>query len=135
MDEQNQNGAGGLDQFIDELIGDKANDLSQDALLELKKGIAVELDDALNRAVLNKLSDKALEEIEGHIDDDPAVLSQFILTKATEENLDLNAITLDTMLQFRALYTGEVLADDLDSDDEDDEEEDDEQVDSAEEDE
>jgi hypothetical protein len=133
MDEQNQNGAGGLDQFIDELIGDKANDLSQDALLELKKGIAVELDDALNRAVLNKLSDKALEEIESHIDDDPAVLSQFILTKATEENLDLNAITLDTMLQFRALYTGEVSPEDLD--DSYDEDDDDEQVDSAEEDE
>ena len=114
MDEQNQNGADGLDQFIDELIGDKATELTPDDRAEMKKSIAIEIDDALNRAVLSHLSDEALQEIEAHIDDDPTTLSELILTKAAEANLDLGAITTDTLLQFRALYKGEVLADDLD---------------------
>lgn len=114
MEEHNQDGANGLDEFIDELIGDKATELTPDERAEMKKSIAIEIDDALNRAVLSHLSDDALQEIENHIDDDPTALSELILKKAAEAQLDLNALTTDTLLQFRALYKGEILADDID---------------------
>jgi hypothetical protein len=115
MEEHNQNGANELDQFIDGLIGDKATELGPDARAEMKKEIAVEIDDALNRAILSHLPDAALQEIEDHIDDDPTALSELILKKAAEAQLDLGAITTDTLLQFQALYTGEVIADDIDN--------------------
>ncbi|MCL2371731.1 hypothetical protein FWC63_03280, partial [Candidatus Saccharibacteria bacterium] len=87
-------------------------------LAEMKKSIAAEVDDALNRAVLARLPDEALEEIENYVDtnEDQEGLAALILEKASEANLDLNVITMDTLLQFKALYTGEVLADDLDED-------------------
>ena len=118
MDEQNQNGQDQFSNFIDELIGGRANGMDPDTLAEMKKSIAAEVDDALNRAVLARLPDEALEEIENYVDtnEDQEGLAALILEKASEANLDLNVITMDTLLQFKALYTGEVLADDLDED-------------------
>ena len=115
MEEQQQNGLDQYNQFIDQLIGDKAAEFSPEDLAEMKKDISNELDDALNRAILNKLSDAALAELENYTDDNPTAFAELILAKARAENLDLNAITADTLLQFKALYTGEVMADDLDA--------------------
>jgi hypothetical protein len=116
MDEQNQSGQDQFNQFIDGLIGGRAASMTPEELAELKKDIGIEVDDALNRAVLAKLPDDALQEIETYLDnnDDQSGLAELILAKANEAGLDLNTITVDTLLQFKALYTGEVLADDLD---------------------
>ena len=116
MDEQNKSGQDQFNQFIDGLIGDRAAGMSPDELDEMKKDIAIEVEDALNRAVLARLPDDALKEIEDYIDnnEDQSALAELILAKAGDAQLDLNAITMDTLLQFKALYTGEVLADDLD---------------------
>ncbi|MDR0979715.1 MAG: hypothetical protein LBM12_00980 [Candidatus Nomurabacteria bacterium] len=114
MDEQNQVVTGGLEQFINDLIGDKATGLTPEMQAEMHQSIATEINDAINRAVLAQLPDASLQEIEAHINDEPTALTELILKKAADANLDLDAIATDTLLQFRALYRGEVLADDLD---------------------
>jgi hypothetical protein len=117
MNEHNQADANGIDQFITELIGDRAQSMNPELLATEKEAIASQLNDALIMAVLNRLSDEAQIEIEQHTDDDPSLLVQLVLDKAKEANLDLDAITLDTMAQFKAFYTGEVLPEEFDDDD------------------
>jgi|GEM_PF-3259188 len=119
MEEQNQNG---LEQFIDQLIGDRANSTDPALLATEKQAIAAQLNDALTLAILNKLSDEAQKEIEQQVDADPnpTLITELILAKAKEAGLDIDAITLDTMLQFRAFYTGEVLPEEFEDDDDDD---------------
>ena len=94
----------GLNAFVHSLIGDQITKMNPIEYEQLAQIIKSEVWDQLYRAVLNRLPDDALAEIERHIDDNPNDLAFLIQYKATEYNLDVDTIVFDTLARFAEFF-------------------------------
>jgi hypothetical protein len=100
--------------FIDMLIGDNAADMEQDELETMRRDIRIEIDDALNRAVLHSLPESALIEIEDLIDgDDEMALAVAINEQMDKHEVDKVAVTTEVFQQFIKLYRPSALEEDF----------------------
>ena len=96
-----------LNAFIYSLIGGNITRYSPIEYDQLVKNVKTAMGDMLSMAIMHRLSDEALEEIELNIGiKSPEELTLLVLEKATAQNLDLNTIVFDAMARFAEAYSG-----------------------------
>ncbi len=94
-----------VEQFIDQLIDEKDLNLEDDVREQLKIDMINRLLDQIDRATVNALPEDKAIELADKLDDadfSDEQISQFI----RDSGVDLEKVTLETMMQFRLLYLG-----------------------------
>lgn len=93
-----------LDQFVEEILTAKGfQGMDDDSKSYLKDDLKTTFKDVLNRAVIEALPDNQMDGFNALLDDNsktPDDLHQFII----QSGVDVNKVTLDTMIRFRELY-------------------------------
>ena len=97
---------GNVEQFIDQLITDKGvSGLTDEVRAELRKDLLQRLADQIDRAVINALPEDKAIELSEKIDDESFgddQINEFI----SNSGVDIQRISLETMVKFRELYLG-----------------------------
>ncbi|MFV0485001.1 MAG: hypothetical protein ACK5MU_02100 [Candidatus Saccharimonadales bacterium] len=97
---------GNVEQFIDQLITDKGvSGLTDEVRTELRADLTQRLVDQIDRAVINALPEDKAIELSEKLDDDnfgDDQVNDFI----RDSGVDVQKISLETMLRFRELYLG-----------------------------
>lgn len=95
-----------VEQFIDQLITDKGiSGLTDEVRAELRTDLMQRLMDQVDRAVINALPEEKAIELSEKVDDEnfgDDEVNEFI----RNSGVDVQRISLETMLKFRELYLG-----------------------------
>ena len=95
-----------LDIFVNQIIDEKGlTGLNEDTRKTVVNELKSALVEQINRAILINLPDEKLDELNNLMDQDgfgDADMQKFI----AESGVDVNKITAETMLQFKAFYLG-----------------------------
>lgn len=95
-----------VEQFIDQLIDDKGIELTEEVRQQLKVDLIERLLDQIDRASINALpEDKAIELAD--LLDDENFSDEQMTAFMRESGVNLEAVALQTMMQFRLLYLGQ----------------------------
>jgi len=94
-----------VEQFIDQLIDEKDLNLEDDVREQLKVDMINRLLDQIDQATVNALpEDKAIELADKL--DDPEFGDEQVAEFVRNSGVDMEKVTLETMMQFRMLYLG-----------------------------
>lgn len=97
---------GNVEQFIDQLITDKGvSGLTDEVRAELRTDLTQRLVDQIDRSVINALPEDKAIELSEKLDDDnfgDEQINEFI----SNSGVDIQRISLETMVKFRELYLG-----------------------------
>lgn len=95
-----------VEQFIDQLITDKGvSGLTDEVRAELRTDLTQRLMDQIDRAVINALPEEKAIELSEKLDDENFGDDQ-INDFVRDSGVDVQRISLETMLKFRELYLG-----------------------------
>lgn len=97
-----------MDAFIEQLINDKKLPLMRPEVKnELKADLLQQLADQIDRAAIEALPEDKAVELSDKMDDPsfgPEQVAEFLVNSG----VDLNQVTLDTMIRFRTFYLGDL---------------------------
>ena len=97
----------GLNAIVYSILGENISKYSPTEYEWMAQELKLELVDQLNRAVLNRLPDEALDDIEeciGVSGDEADQVDVLIQQKIVEHNIDVNTIAFDTIARFVEFY-------------------------------
>lgn len=93
-----------VEQFIEQLLVDKGiTDLDPDVKKELKTQMLQELMNQIDRAAINALPEDKAVELAKNLDD-PLYTNEQASEFIAKSGIDLQQISLQTMMQFRNFY-------------------------------
>jgi hypothetical protein len=93
-----------LRKFVTQIIEDKKlTGVEQDIIDKLTDELTSQLEESINRALINSLNDVQLQEFNTLVDGGE---TQKISTFFTDKNLPVQAIVTETMAKFRVAYLG-----------------------------
>jgi FKBP-type peptidyl-prolyl cis-trans isomerase (trigger factor) len=95
-----------VDKFVDQLLTDKGIEgMDDEVRAELKRDLAERLTDEIDRAVIGALPEDKAVELSEKLDDENFTnedAAEFL----QESGVDMQRVSLETMLRFRDLYLG-----------------------------
>lgn len=93
-----------LTRFVDEIITAKQlPGVTDEVRAQLVSDMRKRLTDQIDRAVINAMSEEKAEEF-NRLLDDPQVTAETVQTFIASSGVDVQRVTLETMLRFRDLY-------------------------------
>jgi len=93
-----------MESFIERLLADKGLDgMEEDVREELKRDLTQRLVDQIDRAVIDALPEDKAVELAGKLDDEN-FSSDDAAAFVAESGVDMQQVSLETMLRFRNLY-------------------------------
>ena len=95
-----------IDEFIESLLNDKGvTNIEPEIKEELKADMKERLEDEINRAAVEALSEEKADELVKLIDQ-PDFTNEKMTEFMKNSGVNLTEIVLDTMLKFRSFYLG-----------------------------
>lgn len=95
-----------IDDFINELlVAKKFNGLDDAVREQARLDLLSRLSDQIDRAVIDAMSDSQIDTFTEMID--RGASQQELQAYIAQSGVDIERVTLETMLRFRSLYTGE----------------------------
>lgn len=95
-----------IDEFIESLLNDKGiTDVEPEIREELKADMKKRLEDQINRAAVEALSEEKAAELAKLIDE-PDFTNEKMTQFMQDSGVNLTEVALDTMLRFRSFYLG-----------------------------
>ncbi|MDO4978945.1 MAG: hypothetical protein Q4E47_02210 [Candidatus Saccharibacteria bacterium] len=96
-----------VDEFIDSIINEKGyQNLDDDVRQAMKQDMTQRLMDQIDHAAIDSLSEDKAVELADKLETNPDMPEEEITKFMEDAGVDLNAIAMTTMLQFRMLYLG-----------------------------
>ncbi len=95
-----------IDEFIESLLNDKGiTDVEPDVKEDLKADMKKRLEDQIDRAAIQALSEEKAAELSEKLED-PNFSNEDMAKFMQDSGVNLTEIALDTMLKFRGFYLG-----------------------------
>ena len=95
-----------IDEFIESLLNDKGvTDVDPEIREELKADMKKRLEDQINRAAIETLSEEKAAELAKLIDE-PDFTNEKMTEFMQNSGVNLTEVALETMLKFRSFYLG-----------------------------
>lgn len=95
-----------IDEFIESLLNDKGiTDVEPEIREELKADMKKRLEDQINRAAVEALSEEKAAELAKLIDE-PDFTNEKMTQFMQDSGVNLTEVALETMLKFRSFYLG-----------------------------
>jgi len=94
-----------IDEFIESLLNDKGIEVEPDIREDLKADMKKRLEDQINRAAIQALSEEKADELAKRLED-PNFGSEDMAKFMQDSGVNLAEVALETMLKFRGFYLG-----------------------------
>lgn len=94
-----------IDEFIESLLNDKGIEVEPDIREDLKADMKKRLEDQINRAAIQALSEEKADELAKKLED-PNFTNEDMAKFMQDSGVNLAEVALETMLKFRGFYLG-----------------------------
>ncbi|MBQ3293449.1 hypothetical protein IJG93_04120 [Candidatus Saccharibacteria bacterium] len=94
-----------IDEFIESLLNDKGIEVEPDIREDLKADMKKRLEDQINRAAIQALSEEKADELAKRLED-PNFTNEDMAKFMQDSGVNLAEVALETMLKFRGFYLG-----------------------------